>query len=325
MDRDDSDLLGLPLEAGSDSARGFEPNDAYLADASAEERQRIMRRWFLTRYQDPVMETPHSSEEGYIYIHGGPFRADEELFDRFEDLCNEEEIEEAIEELESEGIDEWAPIHYDPDDDDFDAQFALILTQANQPLETLRIRLEQSKRVLELEGDEEIKAVARNMVFSAMIGVLEAYLYEVAFFWVDTDDTVLRNLVEGLPHFRERKVALADVFKEYEKIKGHVKGYLQNLVWHRWEKVAAVFKHSLGVRLPSMEAFGEPLKKRHDIVHRSGRGKDGSTVQITEGEVQQLAADIEVFAQELNGLLGEPDEDLSVKGSDGEPDPEEST
>jgi hypothetical protein len=321
MDLEDDDAIDLPPQAGRESAAGFEPNDAYLADASAQERQEIMRRWFLSRYQDPAMETPHSTEEGYIYTHGGPYRADEELYDRFEDLCTEDEIEEAVDGLEADGIDEWAPIHYDQDDD-FDAQFALILTQADQPLQTLRIRLEQSKRVLELDGDDEIEAVARNMVFSAMIGVLEAYLYEVAFFWIDTDDTVLRNLVEGLPHFKERKVPLADVFNQYEKIKDHAKGYLQNLVWHRWEKVAAVFQHGLGVRLPNMEAFVEPLKKRHDIVHRSGRSRDGSLVQITEGEAQQLAADIEKFAQELHGLLGEPDEDLSVEALDGESDPE---
>jgi len=45
----------LPPEAGSDTDKGFEPNDDWLATADKELQVEDMREWFLSRYCDPVM------------------------------------------------------------------------------------------------------------------------------------------------------------------------------------------------------------------------------------------------------------------------------
>ena len=143
-------------------------------------------------------------------------------------------------------------------------------------------------------------ALAQKLVFSSVIGELEAFLYETAYFWIETDEGALRALVAGLPAFREEKISLADLFKRHEGIKDHVKGYLQNLVWHRWDKVASIFKHALSVRLPSTREFNAPLLKRHDIVHRSGHDKNGAAVAVTAEEIGMLCSKIEAFAENLD-------------------------
>jgi hypothetical protein len=142
--------------------------------------------------------------------------------------------------------------------------------------------------------------LAQNLVFSSVIGALEAFLYETAYFWIDTDDKALRALVAGLPSFRHEKIALADLFSRHEGIKDHIKGYLQNLVWHRWDKVAPVFRHALAVRLPTTRDFDAPLLKRHDIVHRSGHDKSGAAVTVTIEEIAELCSKIETFAEQLD-------------------------
>lgn len=77
-DLDFDDLPDLPPEAGKDSGEGFEPNDEWIRTANRKLQHATMRRWFLSRYQDPAMDTPYSDGE-YVYIHGGPYEAADEL------------------------------------------------------------------------------------------------------------------------------------------------------------------------------------------------------------------------------------------------------
>jgi hypothetical protein len=291
----------LPSEAGTTTQAGFEPEDQWLAAAEPELAQEAMRTWFLSRYCDPAIGTPYNGAEGgYSYIHGGPYTADDELYSRFGDICTEDTIRAVIDDIESDGIDEWAPIHYDDRDEEYDDRFALALQEGSEPLRRLRERLQQSQQVLSLQGSAEAMALAQKLVFSSVIGALEAFLYEIAYFWIDTDEDVLRALVVGLPSFREEKISVADLFTRHAGIKDHVKGHLQNLVWHRWDKVALIFKHAFSIRLPSTKHFEAPLLKRHAIVHRSGHDKHGAPVTVTAEEIGNLCRKIEAFAEDLD-------------------------
>lgn len=60
--------------------------------------------------------TPYNTQEGgYQYIWGGPYNAAEELSSEFDGLVSEQLIEEVAEEVESDGIIDWAPGTYHPD------------------------------------------------------------------------------------------------------------------------------------------------------------------------------------------------------------------
>jgi hypothetical protein len=62
------------------------------------------------------METPYNGQEGgFQYIHGGPYDARDELETEFADIVSQAVIDQAVEEVESEGIYEWAPSHDNPD------------------------------------------------------------------------------------------------------------------------------------------------------------------------------------------------------------------
>lgn len=72
--------------------------------------------WFHYFYEDPANETPYNGREGgYLYIKGGPYSAEEELRENFEDLVPEDAILEAVEEIQSDGLFDWAPSHRHPD------------------------------------------------------------------------------------------------------------------------------------------------------------------------------------------------------------------
>ena len=76
--------------------------------------------WFLERFEDPAHRLPHESAEGgYQWIYGGPYDAREQLADNFSDE-REDVVEAAVDEIESDGLTEWAPVSSPEDYDDHD-------------------------------------------------------------------------------------------------------------------------------------------------------------------------------------------------------------
>lgn len=91
-----------------------------FAGADVEKQRDMLVAWFTSRYEDPAQETPYNGREGgYQYIFGGPYDAREELSENFSEIVSDEVIEAAVEEVESDGTSEWAPIQYGyPDEGD---------------------------------------------------------------------------------------------------------------------------------------------------------------------------------------------------------------
>lgn len=301
---DGSELANLPAEAHGETVdQPFDPDDHWLRRAEPDDQLIAMKEWFLAHYCDPAKRTPYNSREGgYQFIHGGPHDPAEELPDRFSGIVHDNLIEQIVNEMHAEVGDEWAPLHEDPPDD-YDERYALDIVAVSEPLRRLRERLQQAQAVLTLVGNPEAKALAEKLVFGATIGALEAFLYETANYWIDTDEVALRDCVTKLPEFRDQQIKLGDLYVRHAGLKDYVKGYLQNLVWHRWEKVGPLFKHARDVRLPTLKVFDAALLKRHDIVHRSGHDKDGAPTEITTEEIRELCSKIEAFAVEVDDLL----------------------
>ena len=301
---DDDETSNLPPEAMGnifDVGGAFDPANHWLRTAKEDHQLIAMRAWFHARYCDPAHETPYNGREGgYLFIHGGPYDPSEELHERFGGIVDDALIEQVVEEMVDEAGDQWALIRYDQLDD-YDERFDLEPVDADEPLRRVRKRLAECRQVLDLQGGAEAAALARRLVFSAVIGILESFLWELSQHWIESSDEALQGCVTKLPAIRDEQIKLGDVFKRHESIRAHVKGYLQNTVWHRWDKVGAIYESGLGVALPSVRAFDDAIVKRHDIVHRSGRTTDGQEVAVTESEIEILSRAVEQFADNVSG------------------------
>ncbi|KZK80871.1 KAP family P-loop domain protein [Pseudovibrio sp. Ad46] len=65
--------------------------------------------WFHHYYEGPENELFYDKEDGYIYIYGGPYGAEEEIRDQFEEFVTDEVIKSAVSSLERGGTVDWAP------------------------------------------------------------------------------------------------------------------------------------------------------------------------------------------------------------------------
>lgn len=105
------------------AARYYSPDDpeSYVTPSTLkrlgrEKQLEYMVHWFNGLFWDPANDTPHNSREGgYQYIWGGPYDAHEELGDQFGGVVSDEVIEAAVEEVQSDGIYDWAPTSEHPD------------------------------------------------------------------------------------------------------------------------------------------------------------------------------------------------------------------
>ncbi|MGB8031448.1 MAG: hypothetical protein WCF30_17490 [Terracidiphilus sp.] len=302
---DDNELGNLPPEAFSTwNVDGpFEPQDHWLETAGKDDQIIAMRAWFLGRYCDPAHGTPYNGREGgYQFIHGGPYDPEDVLHTRFARVVKEDVIQEVVDELHQEVGDEWAPVQHSFDND-YDDDYGVDIEDSGQPLIRLRDRLTQSKQVLTLQGNFPAQLLARNLAFGSVITSLESFLWETVTYWVDHDEATVINIVTKIQVFRDQPLKLGQIFEKRETLKNEIKAYLQNLVWHQWNKVAPLFAHGLGIDSPGFKQFEGALIKRHDIVHRSGYSKTGERVNVDVAEIEALCEQILRFAEEINEKL----------------------
>ncbi len=76
-------------------------------------QKEVLKAWFHQNFEDPAESTPYdSSEGGYQFIWGGPYQADEVLWDEFATYgIPEDVINEVVQEITRDGMFDWAPVH----------------------------------------------------------------------------------------------------------------------------------------------------------------------------------------------------------------------
>lgn len=135
----------------TDNARYFSENDDVgitadeLSALSADQQVPYLTHWFFTYFEDPAIETPYNSREGgYQYIWGGPYNAGDELAAEFGKYASEAALEKAAEEIEADGIYDWAPNVRHPDRADEYQDYEPL-----SPLEELEYDLRRATRAVE--------------------------------------------------------------------------------------------------------------------------------------------------------------------------------
>ena len=292
----------LPPDAGQNTEFGFEPDDDWISAASPELQHKAMRFWFLTRYEDPVNNTPYmGSEGGYLYIHGGPYDAQEELNGRFGHLCSEEAIQAVIEDVETDDIIEWAPMHYA----DYDAQFEYGAIIRGGAYQSFLQRLKEADALAAAQVDRQCQKMLRQLLYGSLIAALEAYLADTMLYWVAEEESVFRRFVSTCEEFRKRKLVLSDILDRMDTLEDEVRTYLQDLVWHRLDKVVPLMTGSLGIAIPSIKKLMKHIVTRHDIIHRGGKTKEGQDVAVSAKLLSGLRKDVLAF---VDGVEFELDE-----------------
>jgi len=110
--------FGLEHEPDYEESTFQAEQEEWQEQSEVEQIQR-MTEWFFHRYEDPQNQHPYApkeSEYNYSCPWGGPYDANEELFDRFGHVADEAVILKAVDVVQDrDGIFEWGPSNNHPD------------------------------------------------------------------------------------------------------------------------------------------------------------------------------------------------------------------
>jgi hypothetical protein len=264
-----------------------------LADASRDEQLEAMEEWFRARYEDPAERTPYESREGgYIWIWGGPYDAEEELRGEFEGIVPDDVIEELVDVLNGE-CSEWAPMS---SPDDYDEGLYEAVSSNALARQTLDHALDTIRALLNVDVEAEVWAAYSRLLFANAITAMETYLSDTFINLVSNDEELLQKYIDSDPKFKERKVAYKDILREAQRVEEEARKELLDVVWHNVGKVKAMYAQVLGVNLGNTGLIGAAVQIRHDIVHRNGRQKDGTMIDVSCEQILNLLDEISKLA-----------------------------
>jgi hypothetical protein len=278
--------------------------DHEIDDSDNPEREaqlQMMRDWFFERFEDPAERTPYESREGgYIWIWGGPYDAREELESEFCGSVPEDVIEELADEL-SDQCGEWAPTPSSEDYDDYLVDDIALITEYHSNFISA---IHDIEKLLETVIDGSVSGCFHRLLFVNVITALETYLSDAFINTVMHDPALMRRFIETTPEFQNEKVALSEVFTALEKIEQRAKGHLVDVVWHNLKRVKPMYRDTLDIDFPKdNSAVFSAIRKRHDIVHRNGKTKDGEEIMISHQDVIDLISAIQAFTHYVDEQL----------------------
>jgi len=281
----------------------IKPSD--LTGLNTSEQKELMKQWFLANYEDPAERTPYESAAGgYIWIWGGPYDAREEIEGYFFEFSDESTIEESVNELEYYCL-EWAPTERPGDYDDYVIDDISSITEAHK---NLTGAIQEIEKLLESTIAAEVECNFYRLLFVNVITALETFLSDAFISKVMGNREYFKAFVKSSPDFKKQKFLLSDVLEVSEAIESTVKTHLLEVVWHNLDKVSKMYLATLGVKFPdNLGDIYRAILKRHDIVHRNGKNKDGEEILIEKADIAVFIKKIEQLAQAVDFNLAEID------------------
>lgn len=264
-------------------------------------QKEVMEAWFRARYEDPAERTPYESAEGgYIWIWGGPHEAEDVLHGEFGGVVSETVISELASELSNDSS-EWAPV---PSEDDYDHGLVEVITLTNEAPKYLKEALATIRQLQLIPHADVLDGPLCRLLFVNAIAALETYLSDRFLHAIRDDRAAMRRFIENAPEFRKRSVAFSSIFDLVDKAEEESKRYIVEMVWHNLSKVQAMYRDTLRVEMgPTFSIVAKAIPKRHDIVHRNGKDKDGIEVSLEPGELSALLSAIKALADDIERKL----------------------
>jgi len=145
----------------------------------------------------------------------------------------------------------------------------------------------------------------RKLIYVGIIVAMETYLSDAFINTVVPSDVFKKKFVETFHDFRNEQIFLTQIYVEHERIEATIKQTLLKIIWHNLPKVSGIYKDTLNIDFGDISIPQRAVLTRHDLVHRSGRTKDGEEIQIDEFITHAAITDIFKFVESIDVALRE--------------------
>lgn len=138
-----------------------------------------------------------------------------------------------------------------------------------------------------------------NMLYSSVITSLETYLADAIKFNLSTRKEFLINFVETFQDFKNIKCDFNDIFNLCNSVENIVDEGLMALLYHNLPKIKGIYKSTFNMSFQPIDELMKSISIRHDLVHRNGKFKNGSTHEITKMDILNLCDKTLFFVEHI--------------------------
>ena len=171
---------------------------------------------------------------------------------------------------------------------DYDEQFDAI-TENKEFVQKYKDEIANLEVLTHLKmPDEVLKAVLNRQMFIGIIGTMETFLADVFINLTFDNDKYFRNFIETHPEFQKRKFELKEIFEQSDKLKETAKKVMLDTIYHNLPTVREMYRDTFEIDFPKIKEAYEYVLKRHDLVHRNGKTKEGEIVVTDEKAIEGL-------------------------------------
>jgi hypothetical protein len=150
-----------------------------------------------------------------------------------------------------------------------------------------------------------LKSHMAHMLYANSITLLETYLCDRFIALVRSHKKYMRAFVKNFHNFKQEKFELCDIFDQHEQIEEKSIAAMREILYHNLPKVSGIYQDTFNIKFPNFTEIYKAVIIRHDIVHRSGKTKNGKTHQLDEESVRTVMNDIDAFVHNLEEKLKE--------------------
>lgn len=147
------------------------------------------------------------------------------------------------------------------------------------------------------------KPLLRKVLFQQYITLLEAFLSDTFTRVANRSTEAISDVIMELDAFKDSKVSYRELAVKPYFLREKVIEHLTNVSWHDLKRANQISKTMLSASIFVDDNHKERLlaavRIRHDLVHRNGKAKDGSSHTIDDDTLRTLAVDVDNAARQV--------------------------
>lgn len=167
--------------------------------------------------------------------------------------------------------------------------------------ETFKSEMDNLKELnnINLESSTTDKTLRRQL-YAGVIASMETYLSDAFINKTLNSESLLKKYVETFKDFKNQSLTLDKIYELQDNLEEICKKSMLDVIYHNLGKVKGMYKDTLNVDLGDISIESKAVAKRHHIVHRNGKDKEGNKIEITQEEISTLINQIKSFIKNID-------------------------
>ena len=142
-----------------------------------------------------------------------------------------------------------------------------------------------------------------RQLYAGAITSMEAFLSSTLLKVVLPSAENKRKFVEKYLPYRDEQITLANIFEQMENLDTKIQETLRGLMYHNLGKIKPIYKEVMDIDLGDIGEIMKAVQIRHDIVHRSGKDKEGNLHNIKKEDVISLVEKVSFLMSAVSTKL----------------------